>query len=434
MDLPTTSSQQKLFALQPGFTNLNHGSFGTVPLEILALQASFSRRAEAKPDAWFRTDYFEHVDSARKSVAALVNADVDDIVLLENASSAINGILRSVVDWQRGDKVLLLSTAYRMCVEVLEWLVNTAGIEVVVVEVKFPYSQTELLQSVEGALATLQAAQPRVALFSHISSMPTLIEPVEELARLVKQHAQNCVVIIDGAHVPGALQLDLGGGGDTNAAQAMRPQGHSGSGSHYDYDFYTGNLHKWCFTPKGCAFLWTRPGSAGFQRAGASGGVQPLVISSRADYSYTGRFAYTGTRDYTAWACIPASIEWVKRNFEGFENMSARNHALIVAASRRVAALWGTSLLVPDEDNVAVMADVVAPPLAQSEAQLQLIQQRMDLEHNIFFVYGKTNSNPAVWFVRLSAQVYLELIQFEAFASLFLDLLSSSITSSYSFS
>jgi len=404
----TTTSQQQLFALQPGFTNLNHGSFGTVPLEILALQASFSRIAEGKPDAWFRTDYFEHVDGARKSVATLVNADVGDVVLLENASSAINGILRSAVNWQRGDKVLLLSTAYRMCVEVLDWLVNTAGIELVVVEVKFPYSQTELLQSVEGALASLHDAQPRVALFSHISSMPTLIEPVEELACLVKQHNQDCVVIIDGAHVPGAHHLDLG------------------SHSSHLFDFYTGNLHKWCFTPKGCAFLWTRPGSRGFQRAGKEGGVQPLVISSRAEYSYTERFAYTGTRDYTAWACIPASIEWVKRNFECFEIMSARNHALIVAASRRVAALWGTSLLVPEASNIAVMADVVVPPLAQNEAQLKLIQQRMDLEYNIFFVYGKTNSsNSAVWFVRLSAQVYLELVQFETFASLFLDLLSS---------
>jgi selenocysteine lyase/cysteine desulfurase len=184
-------------------------------------------------------------------------------------------------------------------------------------------------------------------------------------------------------------------------------------------------LHKWCFTPKGCAFLWTCPGSAGFQRLGSSGGVQPLVISSRPEYTYTGRFAYTGTRDYTAWACIPHSFEWVMRHFGGFECMSARNHTLIVAASRLVANLWGTSLLVHDpEANVGVMADVIVPSAAQSEARLQRIQELMDLDHNTFFVYGKTNSKQDItWFVRLSAQVYLELEHFDKFARLFLELL-----------
>jgi len=343
---------------------------------------------------------------------------VQDVVLLENASAAINGILRSL-PLRRGDKVLRLSTAYGMCIYVLDWLESFIGIEQVVVRVRFPYGEdgdAGLLADVAEALAAQPAGSVKVALFSHISSMPTLIEPVAALTRLCKSHVgagEGCVVIVDGAHAPGVI-LPL----DVEAIGA---------------DFYTGNLHKWCFTPKGCAFLHTAAAPAGAARdlQQEVHGVQPLVISSSGKPGYVDRFAYTGTRDYTALAAIPDSFAFVDKHLGGFACMTERNHALLLRGCQVVSDRWGgTGTLVTAPRCVGVMMDVIAPPAAQSEAALLRIQAALEERHDLFFVYGKTlldadaeaeaEQAAFTWFVRLSAQVYLDLSQFELFADRFL--------------
>ena len=415
-----------LFLLEDGFTNMNHGSFGTVPRLIVEKQFEFVKEAESKPDFWFRTRYFEYLDISRAAVSELVNSKVEDVILLENASSAINGILRCSL-LKKGDKVLRLSTAYNMCIQVLNWLEATLGIEQVVVQVRFPYraDHAELLSDVSKAFAE-HGSSIKMALFSHISSMPTLIEPVKELNKLCKEaSAGECIVIVDGAHAPGAIDIDV---------------------QDIGCDYYTGNLHKWTFCPKGCAFLYTRKAETGAQKEVC--GVQPLVISSSGKHSYIDRFAYTGTRDYTAFACVPSAFAFVETHLGGFAQMSARNRALILRGCDAVARAWGTYTLVSPcpaaPVPVGVMMDVVAPHEAQSEEAMLRIQTSLDKFHNTFFVYGKvpvrqtgtgtgactgtvtgTGTDVVTWFVRLSAQVYLDEEQYAIFAQRFLDVLTS---------
>ena len=38
---------------------------------------------------------------------------------------------------------------------------------------------------------------------------PAMVEPVRELVRLLREFASSCQVLIDGAHVPGQLHLDV---------------------------------------------------------------------------------------------------------------------------------------------------------------------------------------------------------------------------------
>lgn len=157
--------------------------------------------------------------------------------MIENASSAVNSILRSIV-WQKGDKILRFSTAYNMVIQTLDWLSSTAGIIQVVVPLKYPITgDKQLIDAVADALATAESSgdgKIKMCIFSHISSLPTMIEPVKELSAICKQH--GATVLIDGAHAPGVLDIHV---------------------QEIGADFYTGNLHKWMFCPKGCAFLWT---------------------------------------------------------------------------------------------------------------------------------------------------------------------------------
>lgn len=83
------------FALFEGLVNLNHGSFGTVPRAVIAAQSEVMMKQESCPELWFREWFQPEIVKGRQEIASLINADVDDVVLVENASYAINSIVNS---------------------------------------------------------------------------------------------------------------------------------------------------------------------------------------------------------------------------------------------------------------------------------------------------------------------------------------------------
>lgn len=220
-----------------------------------------------------------------------------------------------------------------------------------------------------------------------------MIEPVEELTAICKK--QNCVVMIDGAHAPGVLDIDV------NTIGA---------------DLYTGNCHKWLFAPKGCAFMWV---SEAF-RAQFTNCPQPAIISSTGWYDYVGRFAYTGTRDYTAFCTLSASLKFIDEVLGGMEPMRQYCRQLLRDGCDYLVKEWNTSYLVP-YDMHGVMANVILP--VQSLALANQLQKRLHKERNMFIVVGAvpraSNSGndidvcTDIVFVRISAQVYLEFQDFQ---------------------
>ena len=144
-----------------------------------------------------------------------------------------------------------------------------------------------------------------------------MIEPVKALTAVVKRFGGLC--IIDGAHAPGVLDIDVA---DIGA------------------DFYLGNCHKWLYCPKGAAFMWVSPAqqTASFP--------EPTVISSSCVRDFIGRFAYTGTRDYTAFASIPTALRFIDSSLGGQEAVREYCFELCRQAASRPCTLWGTSLLV----------------------------------------------------------------------------------------
>lgn len=78
--------------LRTDFCSLNHGSFGSVPRQVHDKQALFLIEQESCPDMWFRESYYQYIDKSRIEVSRLINANVDDAVLIENASSAVNSL------------------------------------------------------------------------------------------------------------------------------------------------------------------------------------------------------------------------------------------------------------------------------------------------------------------------------------------------------
>ena len=206
------------FLLAPSFTNFNHGSFGAVPKVVHEAQQGYSQQCEARPDRWFRQDYFTCVDAARSMLATYINApSSDDLVMVENASGAVNAVMRSM-NWEAGGVILYLSSAYAMVKNTANWLAQSSKSGLVRnIEVElgpnFPMAgDVSVLRPLEEALFKYKG-QIRLLVISHITSVPAATLPVEQILALARSEAvagaSGFPVLVDGAHALGQIDIDI---------------------------------------------------------------------------------------------------------------------------------------------------------------------------------------------------------------------------------
>ncbi|MGH6691474.1 MAG: aminotransferase class V-fold PLP-dependent enzyme, partial [Gammaproteobacteria bacterium] len=221
----------KLWPLDPDVGFLNHGSFGACPTEVLRYQQVLRNELEAGPVRFLSRELDDRLDAARAALAAFVGADPDDLGFVVNATTGINAVLRSL-SFKPGDELLTTDHAYNACRNTLNFVAAREGVQVVVATVPFPLASPD--EVVEAVLAQV-TRRTRLAMLDHVTSPTGLVLPLERL--IAELSARGIEVLVDGAHAPGMLPLDLGTLGAT---------------------YYSGNCHKWICAPKGSAFLWVR--------------------------------------------------------------------------------------------------------------------------------------------------------------------------------
>lgn len=275
--------------------------YGAIPRAVFDAHQALAARSHFNYDIWNGEMIGGAFLESRKLIAELISADVNDVVMVENASVGMNAALRCLQPpLAVGDKVLYLSTEYGMTHSVLNYLESSVGVVLVQVDmVPTGYrSDNAVMDAVQQTISA--HGGPRafaMGVISHISSQPAVVLPVARFCAAL----HGVPVVVDGAHAPGNIALDV-----TSLGAVL----------------YTGNLHKWMYTPKGCGFLWA---SNDFQAR-----IQPTVLSSESggDYDrdtaqgcpFANRkgFTYVGTRDYTNWAAVPAAFEF-RRTLPGGE-------------------------------------------------------------------------------------------------------------------
>jgi isopenicillin-N epimerase len=388
----------RYWSLDPDILYLNHGSFGACPTPILAAQSGFRARLERGPVQFLARDLEPLLDAARAAVAAFVGADPDDIAFVPNATTGVSTVLKSL-RFEPGDEVVTTSHEYNACRNALDNVAARTGARVVFAQVPFPCDSPDTV--VEAVLGCV-TPRTRLGLFDHVTSLTGMVMPV---ARLVEEFTSRGIdTLVDGAHAPGMLPLDIGKIGPT---------------------YYTGNCHKWLCAPKGAAILYVRR-----DRQDAT---HPLTTSHGANSRRTDRprfrleFDWTGTADPSPYLCVPVALRFLGSLLPGgWPELMERNRALALAARRLLCETLGVAPPCPDE-MIGTLASVPFAPGAYRfettaldfDPMEKALRERYKIEVPVLACPTGPGS-----IVRISAQIYNSYEQYEALARALRELLA----------
>jgi isopenicillin-N epimerase len=382
-----SSAESDAFLLDPDVVFLNHGSFGACPKLVLQRQHELRAQMEREPVHFFMRLLPDLLDAARARLAELVQAEPADLVFVRNATSAVNAVLGSL-PLCPGDEVVTTNHVYRACHNALSHHAERHGARVVVATVPFPLrSAQEVIDSVESVLTD----RSRVLLLDHVTSPSALIFPIQEIVALAE--ARGVVTLMDGAHAPGMVPLDLASLGAS---------------------YYTGNLHKWVCAPKGAAFL--------FARRDRQAGLHPAVISHgrsslRSRSRYWEEFDWCGTDDFTPALCVPRALDFLEARAGGLAQLMRDNHQLALTGRDILLRALAQEPAAPD-DMLGSMATLPLPmrgPVLGSAFDVDPLQTRLFEDHHVevpIFSFPQ----PGARCLRISAQMYNRQADYHALA------------------
>ncbi len=359
---------REAFPLEAGAAYLNHGTVGVTPRPVMAAQSEIRETIEAHPARFLLRELGGRLRAAADRVAGELGGRGEDWVFVENATTGVNAVLRSLV-LEPGDEILVTDQTYGAVAHAAQHVCSRAGARLRRVALPFPPDKPDaMLEAIGAALGP----RCRFAILDHITSETALVLPIAAL--VARCRAAGVPVLVDGAHAPGQLALDVPAIGA---------------------DYYVGNLHKWAFAPRSCAVLWVAPGR--------QEGLHPAVVSWGYGKGLTEEFDWTGTRDPAAALSSPAAFDFIA-GLDGGE-MRRWNHALV----REGAALLGGPVA-PD----AMIAAMTLTPLPASAGTTKeagdALRARLLDRHAIEVPVVPVGER--LW-LRLSAQVYNDLDDFE---------------------
>ena len=279
------NSYKSLFLLDPNVIHLNHGSFGACPKPIFDSLISWQKKLEFNPVKHLAFDMFEHLKESREYLSNYINCDKDDIVFFPNPSTALNAVIKSL-DLKNGDEILTTNHEYGALDKTWNFICKKTGAKYIKQNISLPLkSKNDFINTFIKGINK----NTKVIFISHITSPTGLIFPAEEICKVAKEN--NIFCIIDGAHVPGHINLDI---------KKLNP------------DIYTGACHKWMCAPKGTSFLYAKKEIQDY--------IDPLVISWGYDSEipshskYLDYHQWQGTQDPSSYLTIPDVINFLNKN------------------------------------------------------------------------------------------------------------------------
>lgn len=379
MALPQRNPLAKHWNLDSNCVFLNHGSFGATSTAIRGEQRKWQDLLEDEPVRFYEDLAMEFMEDARKALALMLKCDAEDLALLENATTGVNTILRSL-EFNEGDEILVPDHAYQACRNAIDYVSKRWGAKVVTVNIPFPIESPD-----QAITAIMSGVSERtvLAMIDTVTSPTGLRMPFEALVGLLE--GRNVSVLLDAAHGIGMVPLNL----DQLGAS-----------------YTTSNCHKWLCAPKGSAFLHVRKDH--------QVNIHPLTISHGMSFPlgdttrFRHEFDWTGTRDISALCSIPATIDYMATLVDGgWPAIMQRNHDLVMEGRRIMCERLGIEAPCP-ESMIACIATLRLPagggagiPLHEPDPLHKVLQDK----HNIQVPVWSWPS-PEGRYIRISAQIY----------------------------
>jgi isopenicillin-N epimerase len=372
---------------------LNHGSFGATPRAVLEAQTAWRRQLEANPVEFLDQRGRTEMEKAKQVVGGFVGAQPQDFGFVTNATEGINAVLRSL-RFAPGDELVSTNHVYNAIRQTMRYVARETGAKPVEVEIPLPIrSGDEVADAITGALGD----RTRLVVLDHITSPTAVVFPVERICALCAERGID--VLIDGAHAPGMIDLDI---------------------ERLGAAYFAGNLHKWVCGPKGAAFLWVRPDK--------QPGIHPNTISHFLDEGLPAEFGWQGTRDVTAWLGAADAIRFMDRTL-GWDRIRRHNHQLAVWVQALWCRRWGESggcgaepATPLDGSMLGSMATVALPLQARQRFESpEALQARLFEAHCIEIPIIDWSGR---WWIRASCQVYNTPDQYEHAADVATELIS----------
>jgi isopenicillin-N epimerase len=380
-----------LWKLDPSVIYLNQGSLGSCPAPVLAAQQAWRERMEADPVRFLLRNLQPEMEHVRFVLGAQIGADPEDLALVTNATTAVNTVLRSL-SFRPGDEILTTNHEYNACLNSLDVLAQATGVKIVKAHVPFPVSSAaETLEAIEQAISD----RTRLAMISHVTSATAIILPIKEI--VARLGARGVDVLVDGAHAPGLLDLDV------NSIGAA---------------YYAATCHKWVCSPKGTGLLHVRRDK--------QDGIRPLVISHGTNTPrnneslFRREFDWQGSNDPTGFLAIPVAFATLDRLFEGgIATLRQRNHDLALKAYEMLCEVFELPQVLPHSMISAMAAVLIDHRLRDPESRARLdvaLRETFRIEVPIMrWRLGLDGRDR--WVIRVSCQAYNEPSDLDALRS-----------------
>ncbi len=359
-----------LFSLDPGQAYLNHGTVGVTPIPVQRAHQRLRDEMEANPQRFFTRGLADRVGHARRHLAAFVGADPEGSALVPNTTFGIGVVLRTL-GVGTGDEVVMTDHGYGS----VNYAVDATGARRRVVPVPLSAAPDEIVAAVHAAV---EPSRTKLVIVDLITSPTARLVPVARIAQALR--GTGVPVLVDGAHGPGALPLEV----DTLGA-----------------DFFVGNLHKWAFAPRSTALLTVAPQWRGR--------IRPVVVSWAEPDGFPGNVEEAGTLDYTAWLAAPIGVFTLRTL--GPERVRAHNAALARYGQQVVGEALGLDDL-PDPGGPLPMRLIPLPANGDVAAAVRL-RDRISDELRAEVAVNSWNGR---LLLRVCAQVYNRPEEYERLA------------------
>lgn len=345
----------------PGIQKITYFNYArTGPLmQPAAEQIKLLFEEALEPFEFHKDAWISYREAARKTIAELIGASVNEIAFTTSTSSGLSLIAASI-PWQKADRILYLSDEYPSNRFVWDNLEEKGVI-------------TEAIEPIKGVLFSQQLqemdlSQVRLVAVSAVSFWGGRKHDIEQLANIC--HQNGILLSVDAIQAVGAIPVDV---------------------KKWNCDFLASGGQKWLFGPIGTGFVYFNKAIIPdlFVPQIGWGSIKPLsdLLSPDFEFADGAKRFEAGHSDIPALVGLATSIETMKKI--GWKKIHSRIAALVDKAQKELLQLGCPPLVTGPQSGIIAFeppnAEIIYQKLTEQKiyTTLRALRIRISLHASV---------------------------------------------------